>query len=166
MLLIPQSQCFNVCSISKTGSYDFIDTRLENLKRRSCVSLNLHHIQHRITIVISRCLGQVLLSIERDIELKWCDLMSKVRLDPRTKLNTLFLEVFFLTPGRFSDNFQDRYLKGVTCWVVYGARWSQIEFQTTKATVTNLPLRWDLEAIWCNLDQFDTEAGPQILGQR
>lgn len=50
-----------------------------------CVLLNLHHIQHSIIIVICCYLSQVLLSIERDIELKWCDLMSKARLDPDPK---------------------------------------------------------------------------------
>ena len=186
MFLIPQSPMFQCLFYSKTGSLLRFDLHKggETKGTIMCVLLNLHHIQHSIIIVICWCLSQVLLSIERDIELKWCDLMSKVRLDPdpkppltevdikvvkclccqlvdsRTKLNTLLETEALQTRGLFSDNFQDRYLKGLP------GGWFQIEFQTTKATVINLRLGWDLEAIWCNLDQFDIEAGMQIIGQR
>ena len=86
MFLIPQSQCSNVCSISKTGSLLRFDLHKGGeTKGDNYVCFIESHIQHSIIIVISRYRSQVLLSIERDIELKWCDLMSKVRLDPDPK---------------------------------------------------------------------------------
>ncbi len=210
MLLIPQSQCSNVCSISKTGSLLWFYTRLGNQKgnHQSCVLLCLHHIQHSTIIVLNRCLSQVLLSIERDIELKWCDLMSKVhrypgrgctdtgeklyqggemflfevnRIESRGQID---LRVFHSLQTQGPATSRMHFLSFLLFWRRSFTNW----WEVFRSFPGSLPERvvWssvksnripnhqriptfasdEIQAIWCNLDQFDIEVGPQKIGQR
>lgn len=144
MFLIPQSQCSNVCSISKTGSLLRFDLHKGGEPKGTimCVLLNLHHIQHSIIIVISRYRSQVLLSIERDIELKWCDLMSKVRRDPdpKTALTEVDIKVvkclcYLLSACRLKDQKLYKLVGGfliisrIATWKGYlvGGLWSSVK---------------------------------------